>query len=62
VLRDRVDNDYSWVVMARGANLQYRAVDMATSLGTEAVAAGALHSAMEHWMAASDAALAELTR
>jgi hypothetical protein len=26
VLRDRVDNDY-WVVMARGANLQYPAVD-----------------------------------
>jgi hypothetical protein len=58
VLRDLVDNDYSWVVMARAPNLQYRAVDMETSLRASEAAVSALHASMDHWMAESDAALA----
>jgi hypothetical protein len=57
VLRDRVDNDYSWVVLARGANLQYRVIDMAASIPALEPAVDALRSAMGRWIAESDAAL-----
>jgi hypothetical protein len=54
VLRDKVDNDYSWVVLARGANLQYQAIDMAVSIPTCERAADALRSAMSRWIAESE--------
>jgi len=57
VLRDRFDNDYSWVILACGANLQYRAIDMKVSIASQALALDALKVNMRHWMAKSDRVL-----
>ena len=45
VIRDRVDNDFGWVVLTRDTNV-FRAVDVQTSRSTIELATEELHGAM----------------
>jgi hypothetical protein len=47
VIRDRVDNDYSWVMLMREAGEAFKGVDLATSRPDIATAIAELHAAME---------------
>ena len=46
VIRDRVDDDFSWVILMRHPGGVFRAIDLATSMPTREIAAEALHVAM----------------
>jgi hypothetical protein len=46
VIRDLVDDDYSWVVLMRHPGGIFRAVDLAINMPSSEVAADALHAAM----------------
>jgi hypothetical protein len=45
VIRDRVDNDFGWVVLVRDQSV-FRGVDVQTSRSTVELATKELHSAM----------------
>lgn len=47
VIRDRVDHDYSWVVLTQTSGRGYSAIDGDASLPSQDVAREALHVAME---------------
>jgi hypothetical protein len=47
VIRDRVDNDYSWVVLTREGGETFKGVDLAASRPDVATATAELHVAME---------------
>jgi hypothetical protein len=46
VIRDLVDDDYSWVVLMREPGGVFRAIDLAISMPSLEIAAEALHTAM----------------
>jgi hypothetical protein len=45
VIRDRIDNDFGWVVLTKDAGM-YRGVDVQTSRPTVELATKELHNAM----------------
>ena len=45
VIRDRVDNDYGWVVLTKHSNV-YRGIDLQTSRPTVELATEELHNVM----------------
>jgi hypothetical protein len=47
VIRDRVDNDYSWVMLLREVGEAFKGVDLATSRPDIETATKELHAAME---------------
>jgi hypothetical protein len=46
LIRDKIDDDYSWVVLTRRPGEVFRAVDFAVSMPSPEAAAAALHAAM----------------
>ena len=45
VIRDRVDNDFGWVILTQDSNM-FRAIDVQTSCSTVELATEELHGAM----------------
>jgi hypothetical protein len=46
VIRDKIDRDYSYVILTRGPGEVFRAVDFAVSMPSPEVAVESLHAAM----------------
>ena len=59
LFRDRVDDDYGYVVMARDHRGRFRAVDVDSSIATEDVSRERLVDQLARWAALPDASSGE---
>jgi hypothetical protein len=47
IIRDKVDNDFGWIILTRGPGGTFRCVDVECSFRTESAATLNLHKTME---------------
>jgi len=62
LIRDRIDHDFSWVVLAEDELGIWRAIDLDSSCPTASIAMAQLHAAMKGWSTRPETDLREALR